>query len=366
MYLRLKKLYLYSIKLSGIILILLLVLSLCAPYINPYYFWPAALAGLAFPILWAATFVNALLLIKHRFWLLLMLIPIIAGLTMMLRHYNLPLKKSEPGSKNEYTIISYNVHGFAGPGNGKSNYEKQVQVHHFLNDLEPAVACMQEYAMKDRRHARYIDFLNSGLNLSHKHLSDFDRSFKGTSYTYVTSTNYPVLQEGTIFTMETDICGIYTDIQFPEGMVRVYNIHLQSVKLLDEKQLLRPDKQLPSKENIFHYIRMTVSKLRSAYRIRSYQALAVSESISKSPYPVIVAGDFNDTPASFAYRVIMDGMTDAAYLQNRGFNRTYAQSLYPVRIDHILISDQLIPGNYKRYKIWLSDHFPVSASFRFK
>ena len=122
MYLKLKKLYLYSIKLSGIILILLLVLSLCAPYINPYYFWPAALAGLAFPILWAATFVNALLLIKHRFWLLLMLVPMIAGLPMMLRHYNLPLKKSETGSKNEYTIISYNVHVFSGSGNGKSNY----------------------------------------------------------------------------------------------------------------------------------------------------------------------------------------------------------------------------------------------------
>lgn len=360
-----RKFFTLSVKISTPFLIAALLLGLLSPYINPYYFWIAAFMGLAYPVTWILCFVWTILLIGNRKWFLLLLIFVIAGTPMMLRHFLLPLKNAE-NSAAEYRIASYNVHGFAGLGAGRSSYERQKLIHDFVNGLSPDVVCMQEYPMKSRKHARYIDHLNYGLHLSYKHLSEFDPDFKGTSYTFMTASKYPVIQQGTIFTMESDICGIFSDIQFPEGIIRVYNIHLQSVKLLNEKKLLRPQRNLGAIKFLTTYLKRTFTKLRTAFPARAYQATMIAESIKTCPYPVIIAGDFNDTPASYSYRQLSEGFHDAAINRGSGFNKTYVESLYPIRIDHVMIDDRLNPAAYKRFKIYLSDHFPVEAGFSFK
>jgi len=229
----------FSVKVSAGVIAALLLLSLFSPYINPYHFWPMAFIGLAFPIIWILCLLSALILIKNRRWFIFLLIALLAATPMMLKHFNLPVFKNRH-QVAEYTILTYNVHGFAGVRNGKSSYDRQIQIHDFVNKISPSVICIQEYAMKSRKHAKYIEYLNNGLKLPNKHLSDFDAEYKGTSYTFLTASKYPIIMQGTIFTMESEICGIFSDIQFPEAIVRVYNIHLQSVKLINEKRLLRP------------------------------------------------------------------------------------------------------------------------------
>lgn len=360
-----RKFFTLSVKITAPFLIAALVLGLLAPNINPYHFWIAAFMGLAYPVTWVLCLVWTILLIRNRKWFFLLLIFVIAGTPMMLRHFTLPLKNADI-SNTEYRIASYNVHGFAGMGEGRSSYERQKLIHDFVNGLNPDVVCMQEYPMKSRKHALYIDHLNYGLNLSYKHLSEFDPDFKGTTYTFMTASKFPVIQQGTIFTMESDICGIFSDIQFPEGVIRVYNIHLQSVKLLNEKKILRPHRNFKAVRFITTYLKRTFNKLRTAYPARAYQAGMVAESIRTCPYPVIIAGDFNDTPASYSYHLLSKGLRDAAINRGLGFHKTYAESLYPIRIDHVLVDTRLIPGGYKRFKIYLSDHFPVETGFSFK
>jgi endonuclease/exonuclease/phosphatase (EEP) superfamily protein YafD len=91
--------------------------------------------------------------------------------------------------------------------------------------------------------------------------------------------------------------------------------------------------------------------------------MILAASIRESPYPVIVAGDFNDTPASFTFRTIGKSLKEAAYLRTNGFSRTYVESYYPLKIDHIFMDKALITCNFKRDKVRLSDHFPVMAGF---
>ncbi len=43
---------------------------------------------------------------------------------------------------------------------------------------------------------------------------------------------------------------------------------------------------------------------------RNRQADLLTKAIAESPYPVIVCGDFNDTPASYAYRKISRSLQD--------------------------------------------------------
>ena len=60
-------------------------------------------------------------------------------------------------------------------------------------------------------------------------------------------------------------------------------------------------------------------KLGPAFRIRAKQAEAVSKEIknAKGDY-VLVCGDFNDTPISYAHRTIQGDLTDAFAESGRG------------------------------------------------
>ena len=85
----------------------------------------------------------------------------------------------------------------------------------------------------------------------------------------------------------------------------------------------------------------------------------MAEHIRKSPYPVIVCGDFNDTPVSYAYRTVLGDLKDAFVESGRGISNTYNGILPSFRIDYILYDPKFSAGNYRRDKVYLSDHFPV-------
>lgn len=353
------------IKLSAVSLGISLLLGLISPYINPYYCWPVAFFGLAYPVIWFLSFGCTLLLIRRKRWFYTSLLLLLIGAPLMLKHFSLPLRsnKTKPG---DYTLVTYNVHGFSGVREGKSNYDRQMRVHDFINAIKPSVVCMQEYAMKSKKQARYVDNQEERLELPFKALSKYEADNRGTTYCLLIASNHLIKQQGSVFTLENDAFGMYADIQFPEGTVRVYNIHLESVKLIGEKKLLRPHKNLRIFNDLLTIVKSTYRKLRHAFPARAFQAKMVAESIRKCPYPVIVTGDFNDTPASYSYRLLHEGLQDAASFTGFGFNRTYAESLYPIRIDQVLIDRRLNATNYQRKKIYLSDHFPVVSCFSFK
>jgi len=360
-----KVLWGFGIKVMAVLLSISLLPGLISPFINPYYCWPAAFFGLAYPVIWFLSFGCTLLLIGRKHWFFASLIFLLLGAPLMLKHFSLPFRnnKTKPG---DYTLVTYNVHGFSGFREGISNHDRKIRVHDFINQIKPSVVCMQEYAIKTKKQDRYSDIPEIGLKVSYTALSEYETDLRGTLYCLLIASNHPIKNQGSVFTLEKNAFGMYADIQFPEGIVRVYNIHLESVKFIGEKKLLRPHKNLGIFKDLLTIVKGTYRKLRHAFPARAYQAKMIAESIRKCPYPVIVAGDFNDTPASYSYRLLHKGLQDAASFRGFGFNRTYAESLYPIRIDQVLIDRRLNATNYQRKKIYLSDHFPVVSSFSFK
>ena len=94
---------------------------------------------------------------------------------------------------------------------------------------------------------------------------------------------------------------------------------------------------------------------------RAPQAMDVAAQIEASPYPVIVCGDFNDTPASFAYGRIARGLHDAFVERGSGASGTYDRLFNMFRIDYIMVSDGLEVVNYYTFDEVYSDHMPVAA-----
>ena len=66
-----------------------------------------------------------------------------------------------------------------------------------------------------------------------------------------------------------------------------------------------------------------MKRLKRAFVKRAKQADLIEASINTSPYPVIVCGDFNDTPCSYAYNTISTTLKDAFVESGNGFGRSY-------------------------------------------
>jgi endonuclease/exonuclease/phosphatase family metal-dependent hydrolase len=95
------------------------------------------------------------------------------------------------------------------------------------------------------------------------------------------------------------------------------------------------------------------------YRDRPAQAAALASAITRSP--IVVAGDFNMTPLSPAFRLLARGLASATTLA-----RTWPAPLPVAPIDHVLFRGLV----WKSGRAWTgggarraSDHLPVVADF---
>jgi endonuclease/exonuclease/phosphatase family metal-dependent hydrolase len=139
------------------------------------------------------------------------------------------------------------------------------------------------------------------------------------------------------------------------------NNHLESFKLTMEDKSRYSDFIKAIGPETFDSLRGTIQqKLGPAYIKRAKQARAVAKEIENSQNDyILVCGDFNDTPVSYAHRVIQGPLKDAFAESGRGAGITYNQNYFWFRIDHILCSDNMQSLNCTVDKVTYSDHYPV-------
>ena len=87
-------------------------------------------------------------------------------------------------------------------------------------------------------------------------------------------------------------------------------------------------------------------RLRLAYIKRARQVDELNAYIRQSPYPVLVCGDFNDTPVSYTYHTIRGDLTDAFRSAGKGIGNTYRGKFPSFRIDYIFHSPEFQSANY--------------------
>jgi len=148
-----------------------------------------------------------------------------------------------------------------------------------------------------------------------------------------------------------------------QDTIRLYNLHLASIHFKKEdydflNEITDNQNQQEFKRNTMNIL----SKIRAAYVKRRHQVGLLESHINDSPFPVIICGDFNDTPLSYAYRKISKGRKDAFVESGSGFSNTFNEQTFPaIRIDYIFYSPVFTAGNFKVHKIPLSDHYPISC-----
>jgi len=106
-----------------------------------------------------------------------------------------------------------------------------------------------------------------------------------------------------------------------------------------------------------------VVRLKTAFKNRAEQAMAISTHISNCPYPVLLCGDFNDTPMSYSYsEILRNNLQDAFVESGKGLGRTYIGAFPSFRIDYILHSKSIKSKGFSTMTSnTLSDHYPLSC-----
>lgn len=145
----------------------------------------------------------------------------------------------------------------------------------------------------------------------------------------------------------------------------VVNNHLETMGLSPEDKanvgvLMKGDMTREEAEGESRYL---FSKVVKAVQKRAPQAEAVADYIQKAladGKSIIVCGDLNDTPVSYAHHVVGQGLTDCYAESGSGPGFSYNRSRMWVRIDHIFCSEEWEPVGCKvDTKVSTSDHYPV-------
>jgi len=313
---------------------LLLLVAYVIPYIKPQNLGSFAGISLLTPLLILINlgFVIYWILGINRTFLL-SLIVLLIGFSNLSRFYKVAGKKVL--LTDDIKIMSYNVRMF-----NEYKWTEADSIEENINKLIehklPDVLCVQEYAAnptleKDFPY-KYIKYKGDKSHFGHAIFS-----------------KYPILKKGNLKFEKTANTILFADIKIDTDTIRVYNVHLQSIGI-------------DTKED--HFDKENATRLRNrintAFQKQQKQVEELLAHQKTVNYPIIVAGDFNNTAFSWPYRSILKGKNDAYVEAGKGFDKTY-NFAFPMRIDFIMVDERIEINHFKAYRDKLSDHYPILA-----
>ena len=346
-----------------------LLLSYLAGYINPEKLWPIAFFGLAYPILLLLNLLIAVYWLFRKSWYaLLSLVCIVCGWNVL--NNSIGFHKSGSVTEkikdtNKIRIMTYNVHGFTRYGARKDTSTKH-EILDIINTQQPDIIGFQEFYTKKRGQYDLRDSLLKILRTKYFYFESVifnnDEDIGVAMFS-----KFPIISKGNIHItgqISENAC-LYIDVQKGNRKFRVYSVHLQSIHFdpIDYKYLNSLSDK--GKADLLEAKRMA-GKLKNAFRKRSGQVITIKSNAAQCPYPYIISGDFNDTPASFAVTQMSKGLKNAFREKGSGLGQTYNGDFPNYQIDYIMASPQFNIENYQVIEKRLSDHYPVRSDVLLK
>lgn len=335
-------------------------MSYLAVHINPDDFALPAFFGLAYPYILLA---NIIMIIAWtmmlRYEALISLILILLGYSHFLNYIQLFQTRND--KQDTFKVLSYNVHMFNYFESNKGATSHK-NVMNFIKSQNADILCLQEYFTSGL--PSQIPFtVNNSTGIKYNSHIKMLGSGKNRHFGVATFTKYPIIRKGEIVHPGSSSLTIFTDVIIRKDTFRIYNNHLQSFRLRRmERSFL--EEMTNSEDETLSEVKNLSARLKQGFISRAIQAQLLKEHVKNSPYPVIVTGDFNDTPVSYVYRKIRKGLKDSFVSSGYGAGFTYKGNYPPNRIDYILYDDALLNNTFEIIKVRYSDHYPIVSSFR--
>jgi endonuclease/exonuclease/phosphatase family metal-dependent hydrolase len=286
-------------------------------------------------------------LIQFKKYIFVSGLVLLLGITFINKFYNLK-QTILPKSENEFTIMSYNVRLF-----NKFNWYKKAniptKIAEFVSEKNPDILCVQEYS--DLEKTKFS-------NYKYQHI------FKEGNNIIVGNaifSKYKIIDKGLINFPNSTNNAVYADIIKGNDTLRIYSMHLQSIKIstnIEEEEIQKMN------ESKTKYI---FRKISDAFTKQQAQSLLLKQHFSECKYNKIICGDMNNSAFSFVYRTIKGSMQDAFESNGEGFGKTYNFKYYPARIDYIFADKNIQIKSFETLNdFYNSDHFPLISRLEIK
>ena len=339
-----------------------LILAYLSPFVHPNTFSYLPFFGLGYILILATAIICLIfwLILKSK-WSLFVLFIIVLGGKLHFRTFALGSNETVP--ENHLSVMSYNVRLFdLYNKNWNDAISTRNEIFSYIAQRNCDITCFQEFYHQDK--PTKFETRDSLIKLldTHSIHERYAHKNKGRQNFGVTIlSKYPMIERGNVnFSINENnynYC-IYADIVKNKDTFRIYNVHLQSIKLGKNEHAIFEDL---SNNNNANQSMLLVNKIRKAFPIRANQAEKIIEHIDNSPYPAIVCGDFNDTPMSYVYNQFSTKLTDVFRNSGKGIGVTYAGKIPAGRIDYIFHSKLLHSSEFNIQKKELSDHLAVDC-----
>lgn len=359
----------HTLLLGNIAAVCWLALCYAAGIVSPLKLNYLALFSLTTPFALAINFLFLFLwLFSAKKWrALFSLIPLLLCWQMIPAIFGIHFLKKNNWSptENSFKLMAWNVHAM-GIFNHPNEKKHVAGILELIREENPDILCLPEFSTPGKApastHARTIMEQN-GYNT---YRFDMDNGFG--AHIWIGSavfSRYPLV-DYEAFWLNPYISLLQCDFRLPNTeIIRICILHLQSFGLTDaDKAVIEGVKQ--TKGRTLRSSRSFLWKFTEAYHERAKEAEMAMDIIRKSPYPVIICGDFNDLPYSYTYNVFDRDYTDAFTVMGKGMGRTYNQIIPTLRIDHIFYDPAAFRINALKIPYSpFSDHNPVIANFEF-
>jgi endonuclease/exonuclease/phosphatase family metal-dependent hydrolase len=341
-------------------LALLLLASQALMNVSPVHFWALELITSVYPILALANllFVVLWLTRKSRFAFLSIFV-LLAGYRQIGHLVQFGNRVDPDAGGKAIKVISYNVRSFD-LYNWTGNAKTRKQIFQMLEEEKPAILCLQEYYSCDEGEFQNTKDIRKSLNLPHKSIHYSNTVLETHHWGLAIFSSFPIVNEGTLSFKKGKSNFIqFADLLINNDTIRVYNMHLQSnhFKKQDYEFIENPDDTVH--QGLIKGSKSILRKLRKAVVMRSRQADELAEHIRQCPHPVIVCGDFNDTPFTYTYQTARGELKDAFTEMGSGFGGSYTELPLPLRIDYVMHSQEINTHSFAMRDNHLSDHYPL-------
>lgn len=266
--------------------------------------------------------------------------------------------KSEKIDQNYIRLLTYNVHEFKKYGES-NNISTKEQIIDLIKSQSPDIICFQEFYSRSKGEFNFFKSIKKDIGLQYHYFIPYNEN-DYESIGHAIFSRYPIKNTKQInFPGERANKSIYADLEVKDKTIRIYNVHFQSISF--DKQDYDYIENLKNMDPKLKPTKRILRMLKTAFYKRGDQAELIKEELNKCPYPFVIAGDFNDTPASYTVNTISNGLKNAFREVGSGFGKTYNGKFPNFQIDYIMTSKNFDIHNYKIINKKLSDHFPIRS-----
>ena len=348
---------------GNIIVVLLMLLVGNIGRLNPVDYPSLANLGLGFPILLVFNLVFLVVWCFCRLrsiWLPLLGFILCYGPIRTYSPFNFPEDKPHGSIK----VLSYNVFMFS---SWDEPHGAKNPIVDYIVKSKADIVCLQEaQARLDNG-----DQIYSTLKKHYPYFKLMIKKHPGADYIVLLS-KYPVLWQDTIPYGSSSNQSVAYMLDIKGTKTLVVNNHFESNGLSSGdkegfKTLVKGElKTDEAKKQSVHLIK----KLGDVSARRAPQAEAVARFVKKyldKQIPVILCGDFNDSPLSYTHHVISKELNDCYVESGNGPGISYHKSGMYFRIDHIFCSDDFESYGAKvDNSVTTSDHYPIYCWLKYR